>query len=206
MVITTSAIHAQDRPPTDKTITFKGNVFTVKDFSDTATMLDLSTLEVATTVKDPSPIPVKMNALNIYGKDDVDKLPGVTEQTIKYYLLHKLGDKVTSLGNGEYRLVLNSVVISDKGRIVFYDFIGLERHTRHKITEPGTNKISYQEQWTEISSTQMKLFKNAVDDILQHAPKYRPALSYNNAVPCRLSDEAFKKPFYIKGGILSFTK
>lgn len=197
---------AQEHQRPERIDSFKGNAFTVKDLSDTTTILDPVTLEINTVIRNPSPIPVKMNAMNIYGKSDVSKLPGVTEQTLKNYLLFKLGDKITGLGDGAYRLILNSVVISDKGTISFYDYVTIERHTRIKVKDPGSRNIAYREDWTEIEATQDKPFVLAVHTILDKAPQYTPAFAGGFPVPCRLSDEEFKRPFYIHGGKIYHNK
>lgn len=169
------------------TLTFKGNVFVVRSMADTVTMLNQQTMEVETVINNPSPIPVKMNWLDIYGIDEVQKKPGVTENTLKFYLLNKMSNQVAALSDGIYRMVLNSVVIDARGKVVFYDFIGMERRLKKGwVTVPGINDDA---------------IAALVGSLLEGTPVYTPATLSGAKVACRMSDDAFQKPFFIEKGV-----
>lgn len=191
------------------TFTHKGNVFIAKSFADTATMLDPVTTEVYTVINNPSPIPVKLNGVSIYGKNEVDRAPSVTENTLKAYILHHLKDHLAGLADGEYRMILNSVVLNERGKVVFYDYIAIERGVRQKTADVVVSMGSGESRrargkiiWKDVPAMRTQTIYNAIDKILSNTPKYTPAVVYGNAVPCRLSDEAFKAPFYLKGGVV----
>lgn len=198
---------AQQREPIDRVDSFKGNAFKVKVFSDTTTMLDPVTLDVETVISNPSPVPYKMNAMNIYREADVDKPPSITEQKLQHYILQKLGNHITSLGDGEYRLILNSIVISEQGKIAYYDYIAVERYTQTRIKDAsGANTTHFRTDWKEIPQTQEKAFTTALEKIIDSAPKYTPAQAGGYPVPFSMSDDIIKQPFYIRAGKIYHNK
>lgn len=198
LIVSTGTVYAQNNKGKTETVTFNGNILEVKNFADTVTMLDPVTAEVYSVINNPSPIPVKINGVSIYGKDETDQQPGVTENTLKVYLLHKLKDKLSYLADGEYRLILNSVVISANGKVVYYDYIGIDRKLKQKIDQGG--QAHYKTSWKEVKGMQTNAVRTTVKKVLSNTPKYKPAIVSGAAVPCRMSDEAFQQPFYMKGG------
>lgn len=168
------------------TLTYKGNVFVVKNMADTVTMLNQQSMEVETIINNPSPIPVKMNGLDIYGIDEVQTPPGITESTLKFYILNKLGKQITGAGDGIYRMVLNSVVIDVQGRVVYYDFIGIEKRTRKG--------------WLDVPALSDEVIAVQIENVFDGAPVYTPAMLSGAKVACRLSDEEFQQPFQVERG------
>lgn len=199
--------HAQNRPPRIDSITYKGNVFVVSNMGDTVEMLDPVTGEIETIISNPYPIPVKMNAMNIYAKGDVEIAPSITADMLNRQIIQSLANRFTKLADGEYRLLLSNVIVSDKGKIVYYNFDGIEIRTSRKITgNNNASKNAKQEvskiEWNKVNS----LGTLKIDNIIDKIPAYKPATVYNNAVPYRFADEELQQSFYIRAGVVSYTK
>lgn len=199
--------HTQSRPPRIDTITYKGNVFEVSNMGDTVEMLDPVTGEIETIISNPYPIPVKMNAMNIYAKGDVDIAPSVTANMLNRQIIQSLSHRITTLADGEYRLLLSNVIVSDKGKIVYYNFDGIEKRTSRKIIgnnnaskNATTNQVGSKVEWNKVNS----LGTIKIDNIIDKIPVCKPATVYNNAVPYRYADEDFKQSFYIKNGAVHY--
>lgn len=181
------------------TIVYNNNIFTVRHMGDTTTMLNEETGEVNTIIKHPFPVPVMINSYDIFDKTQVEQLPNVTENTIKFFLLHKLGNKITNLADGEYRLKLYNIVIDKNGRIAYHDFMGIEKN--------AVNNVTGSTQWQLVQSLQTGAMGTVVKKILeQSAHTYTPAMLYGKPVNVLLSDEEFATPFFVQDGLVTHQK
>src|SRR5690606_34555792 len=133
--------YAQTKPPRIDTITYKGNLFEVSNMGDTVDMLDPVTGEIETIISNPHPIPLKINNMNIYAKADVETEPSVTAAMLNRHILQSLAGRVAKLADGEYRLLLSNVIVSDRGKIVYYNFDGIEKRSSRKVIVQTGNDI-----------------------------------------------------------------
>ena len=124
-----------------QTITHKGNVFVLQNMADTVTLFNPETTEVTSIINNPHPVPVKLNNMSIYAKGDVDTEPSVTCDMLRTYIVQLLNKQLYTLDDGEYRLKLSNVIVSDYGKIVYYNFDGLEKMYTKKVITPGTDNI-----------------------------------------------------------------
>lgn len=173
--------YAQQKQPVITTITHKGNVFEVMNSADTFLALDPVTNEVGTVIENPNPIPLKLNNMNIYSKSDVEKHPSVNGTTLRNYILQTIGKQ---LADGEYRLLLSNVILNEKGKIVYYNYDGVEKKTSTSAKKDAT------------------ITTKIIDNLMDKTPAYKPAVVYNNAVPYRLTDTELQQPFKIKNGTI----
>lgn len=173
--------YAQQKQPVINTITHKGNVFEIMNSADTFLALDPVTNEVGTVIENPNPIPLKLNNMNIYSKGDVEKHPSVNGTTLRNYILQTISNQ---LSDGEYRLLLSNVILNEKGKIVYYNYDGLEKKTGTSAKKDAT------------------INTKTIEALIDKTPAYKPAIVYNNAVPYRLPDAELQQPFRIKNGII----
>lgn len=209
-----SSVAAQGKT---ETITHKGNVFEIVSMADTATILDPITTEIKTVISNPNPIPVKLNNMNIYAAGDVDTKPSVTSAILIRYIVQSLNKQISALGNGEYRLRMSNVIISDFGKIVYYNFEGLEKMQSKKVTNStGEDNIyatthgatndtrQYLVSWKPLSNSTNKDLTVKLDNLMNKAPAYKAAKVQNNPVPYRLPDKEFEQSFTIKNGAIYY--
>lgn len=200
-----------------ETITHKGNVFEIVSMADTATMLDPVTTEIKTVINNPNPIPVKLNNMNIYAAGDVDTKPSVTCDMLIRYIVQSLNKQISALGNGEYRMRISNVIISDYGKIVYYNFEGLEKmQTKKAANSMGEDNIyatthgatndtrQYVVSWKPVNNNTNKDLTIKIDNLMNKAPAYKAAKVQNNPVPYRLPDKGFEQSFTIKNGAIYY--
>ncbi|MCB9045383.1 MAG: hypothetical protein H6550_04500 [Chitinophagales bacterium] len=197
------------------TITYKGNVFEMLNLADTVTMLDPVTTEISTVINNPNPIPLKLNNMNIYAEGDVDKEPSVTCDMLRRYIVQSLNRQIAVLGNGEYRLHMSNVIVSEAGKIVYYNFDGLEKSYAKKVITSGSDNIYATQNgatnmqgavlnWKSIDAATNSMLSAQVDKLMNKAPAYQPASVQNTPVPYRLPDAGFEKTFTVKNGAIYY--
>jgi hypothetical protein len=190
------------------TINYKGNVLEVKNMADTTELLDPVTMETLWEIRNPNPIPLKLNNMNIYAVKEVEQQPSVTGESVRRYIIHQLSSQLK--GDGEYRLMLDNIVISDKGKIVYYNYNGVEKKvtTRTQTIEAGkSSPANYSIGRTDWKETDKKLSTTLsvqIEKIIDKAPVYTPATVYNQPVPCLLDTKELQKPFTVKGGVIQY--
>lgn len=200
------------KQPTIQHITFKGNVFEVLESADTAEMLDPVTNEVELVYLNPNPLPLKFNNMHIYSKDDVEKQSSVNGDIFSRYLLQALSKQLAAFADGEYRVLLTNVIISDKGKVVYYNFDGFEKkaiketYTAGTDPEPGKpkGKVFEQIKWNKVYKEQQELVSKTVGNAIEKAPTYQPATVKGYPVPYRLPDDATQRSFSIKKGAIIY--
>ncbi len=171
------------------TVVRGSNTFIVEDVSEIVLVEEGN--DVYVTETNHFPIPQKMNGMNIYTEQDVHKSASIDGKRLKIYLLSNIKNITSQLSDGLYVLRLQNIILSAEGKIVYYDFDGIRRYVDKSSTLKINNKI---EDATE----------RAIEQIIKNAPLYTPAYIYNNSVNCRISTEAFDKPFNVRGGIVFF--
>lgn len=190
------------------TISFKGNVLEVKNMADTTEILDPATMETEWVVRNPNPIPLKLNNLNIYAVKEVEQQPSVTGETVRRYIIHQLSSLFKK--DGEYRLMLDNMIIGDKGKIVYYNFTGVEEKITKRTLQANNKKTTYSNysmgrtDWKETDRNLSTTLSMQIEKVIDKAPVYKPAMVYNQPVPCLLDTEELQRPFYVKGGVIQY--
>lgn len=189
------------------TINYKGNVLEVKNTADTIEMLDPVTTEVMTVIENPNPIPLKLNNMNIYAVNEVEQRPSVSGDKIRRYIIQQLSSYFKK--DGEYRLMLDNIIISDKGKIVYYNFTGIEENITKRTfqTNKGATYSSISMGRTDWKETDKKLsttLSTQIEEIIDKTPVYKPATVYNQPVPCLLDTKELQRPFFVKGGVIQY--
>lgn len=189
------------------TINYKGNVLEVKNIADTVEVLDPVTTEVLTVIETPNPIPLKLNNMNIYAVKEVEQQPSVTGETVRRYIIHQLSSHFKK--DGEYRLMLDNIIISDKGKIVYYNFNGIEEKITKRTlqTNKGTTYSNISMGRTDWKETDKKLSTDLsaqIEKLIDKSPAYKPATVYNQPVPCLLDTKELQRPFVVKGGVIQY--
>lgn len=190
------------------TINYKGNVFELKNMADTTEILDPVTMETEWVVRNPNPIPVKLNNMNIYADNEVEQHPSVSGDKIRRYIIQQLSGLLKS--DGEYRLMLDNIIISDKGKIVYHNFNGIEKKitTRMQAMEAGksspANYAVSRTDWKEADKNLSVSLITQIEKAIDKSPTYKPATVYNQPVPCLLDTKELQRPFTIKAGMVQY--
>lgn len=196
-------------PAQISTINYKGNVLEVKNAADTIEILDPVTTEVMTVIENPNPIPLKLNNMNIYAVNEVEQRPSVSSDKIRRYIIQQLSEHFKR--DGEYRLMLDNIIISDKGKVVYHNFNGVEKkiaiQTGHSDngsnSGPSANGIKTA-RWKETDKNFSITLSTQIEKVLDKAPVYKPATVYNQPVPCLLDTRELQRPFVVKGGVIQY--
>lgn len=188
------------------TINYKGNVLEVKNMADTTEVLDPITMETLWEIRNPNPIPLKLNNMNIYADNEVEQRPSATGEVVRKYLIQQISGQVKA--DGEYRLMLDNIIISDKGKIVYHNFNGLEKKTtittNHSAPGDTPARVSQTNRWKETDKKLSASLANQIEKAIDKAPTYKPAMVYNQPVPCQLDTKELQRPFTIKGGMVQY--
>lgn len=188
------------------TINYKGNVLEVRNMADTTEVLDPITMETLWEIRNPNPIPLKLNNMNIYADNEVEQRPSVTAAIMRKYLIQQLSGQLKT--DGEYRLILDNIIISDKGKIVYHNFNGLEKKititTRQESTGGASANVFRTDRWKETDKQLSASLSTQIEKAIDKAPTYKPAMVYNQPVPCQLDTKELQRPFMIKGGMVQY--
>ena len=148
-------------------VTYRGNKFELsKPFFDSITLIDPVTAKEIGKVVKHDPIPEKMNGTQIYRTNELTTPPQPYAEngSITDYLFRQLSKDLNRLPDGTYRIDINNIVLDQKGKIVYYEGIGL-CHT------DNTKAISMKE-----------LITPKIDNILHDMPALKPGKVNSNAV------------------------
>ena len=189
-ILCTINCEAQFKKPVVRTITSGNNVFEVHDYSDTVEVLNTTTMDVETVIKNPHPIPVKLNHIDIYTKEDVKTLPSLTEVALRGLFIKALYGEIGRFTTGRYRILISNVVIDAKGKIVYYDFDGFEKAI------PKSNN------WQAVYQTKTEKWRSTIKQTIEKGAGYKPAYVYGSAVPFRFSDEGVQQFFIVNNGMI----
>jgi len=189
------------------TINHKGNVLEVRNMADTTEVLDPVTMETLWEIRNPNPIPLKLNNMNIYADNEVEQRPSVSGDKIRRYLIQQLSGQLKS--DGEYRLMLDNIIISDKGKIVYHNFNGLEKKVtiqsdQSDNTNSGHRNVAITWRWKETDKKLSAALTAQIEKVIDKAPTYKPAIVAHQPVPCQLDTKELQRPFNIKGGIVQY--
>jgi hypothetical protein len=187
----------------DSTLVYKGNTFLVTDLKEIVLIEDDATGTVDIRVENPDPVPIKMNDLMIYAHKDVQQPSTLTGEALRTYLLPVLQKNITT--DGVYRIHITNVVLSEKGKIVYYNFGGVEKRKTKQSTN-ADQKVVTSFEFNPIDKGTNEVIGKQIETLIEKAPAYTPAKVANMNVVYRVPVEALKKTFFIKAGQVTFAK
>jgi len=149
LCFTKNAFSDDKRTVNGNKVTFKGNVFTMKEYpNDTVFVIDPTNGQEKILIRRRDPRPIKMNGEDIlydYEKDqtgafypiaDLDIIGTLSAASIIQAVINEIKSDLALLPDDEYNLGINNVVLNKKGKIAYYDFEGFRAsHTATKIPE-----------------------------------------------------------------------
>lgn len=204
-------VQAQNKQPYITHITYKGNMFEVSKIpADTAEMLNMESMEVETVITDPNPVPLKCNNMNIYGKKDVEKVPGITGDGLKRIALQALAKQIAAFTDGEYRMLLSNIIINDKGKLVYYNFDGFEKmavrqtYTAGTTPQPAkTQGMVYEKaKWQKVHEDKVPAMRKIVETAFDKLATSTAATVKGYAVPYNIPEEESKRFFSVRKGVI----
>ena len=157
-------------------VTYRGNSFEYGDKPrfDTFTLIDPTTGKESGKVTKRDPVPEKMNGSKIYKTNELTTQPQSYAQngSIPDYLFRNLSQYLDKLPDGTCRLDINNIIIDPKGKIVYYEGIGISRPSNMKALEMNN------------------LLEDKIDAIFHNAPTLKPG-KVNNKNVAVLTDILF---------------
>ena len=162
---TKSMYSGSDRPQRNgRAGTYRGNTFTFsapdKPRTLTISINNGSTLQAEpATLQMKDSLPTSMNGKPIY--DYFSTKPAATYRGVQIniidYLLVNLNNQISSLIDGAYTIVLNNMVVDENGKIVYYEYLGLQKNkdyvpnqinaaadmANHPLPANGTLKLKF---------------------------------------------------------------
>ena len=175
-------------------VTYKGNTFELSESHyDTIILVNPVTSQEEVKVVEMLPKPVKMNGTALATR--TDKAPYFTapDKSLKAYLIKKLDKELSQLQDGKYGLELKNIITDEKGRIVYFEYGGVE-HPELR-TNNAANQLIKQapidKQWQED-------INKRVFELIDAAPAYIPASLKGQAVPAYTGEMASFEWFEVK--------
>ena len=169
---------SQQAKPNGGWVTRNGNVFELsKARMDTVVVVNPVTEEEEIKIHEIGPQPTKMNGVSIAQK--VDKWPYFTapEKDLENYLIKKLDKELSSLHDGTYWLQLNDIITDEKGRVVYFDYAGLQQR---ELRKGGSNEPVKQ---TPVDQQLQDNLRKKIQELVDKVPAYIPATLNGQNVP-----------------------
>lgn len=160
-------------------VTYKGNTFELSDaHKDTIILVNPVTGKEEVKVAEMQPKPIKMNGKAIAIR--TDKAPYFTapDKNLKAYLVKKLEKELSQLQDGEYILQLANVITDEQGRIVYFEYEGID-HPQLRTTD-GANQLVKQ---APINKQLQEEISKKAYELIDAAPAYIPASLNGQPVP-----------------------
>lgn len=182
-------------------VTYGGNVieFSESGPSDTMMVQDPKTGEIKMIITSIDPKPQLINGERIYTSDELEgergqnrrytKPSAFSSAAMKEYLLGNMKKELKKLDDGDYRLIVENIVIDNKGKLVYFEFGGLKK----------VIKLEGKKQKTEgIDKKTEEIFVKKVAILINSAPTHTPAIYDGNEVNSSINNWDFYNSFTIK--------
>lgn len=149
LCFTKNALSDDKRTVNGNKITYRGNVFTMKEYpNDTIIVVDPTTGEEKIVIRRKSAMPIAMNNEKIYSEYETDEkgytnavtdfntIGTLSAGSIKQAIVNEIKEDLSKLPDDEYNLGLSNIILDKKGKISYYDYEGFfPYHTATKLTE-----------------------------------------------------------------------
>ena len=168
------------------------------------------TMNIMGKERTSTPNPLSVNEQPIYRSDyEVNTNPLIQGySSLKTYMAKAMQPVYAKLPDGVYIINTNSIVISKKGKLVYFDY-SLVRKSSGKIHRIGGSNMSMEQMRTELERPEDTKVENPADTVmapdmkkmihqalykaLDNAPAFKPALKNGKPVNCLLG------PYYYYG-------
>lgn len=202
LCFTNNAFPWQAEPKRDgNKVTYNGNVieYSEPSKSDTVDVVNSETGEPGKVITRREAMPIMLNGEKVYHDGELKyahnvgryrKKSAFTDQAIKEYLLHNMQKEIRKLDDGDYRLLIEDVVIDKHGDIVYFKFGGMFKVLK---SDGVRSEIA------AVPDKIEKVFARKTASLLNNAPSHEPAIYDSKEVHSVLSSTwAFRQPFTVK--------
>jgi hypothetical protein len=202
LCFTKNAFSDDKRIKNGNKVTFRGNVFEIKEWpNDTVTVVDPSsgkeTIRIA--MRDPSPI--KMNGKTIYSdykteegfsvpEPSLNTIGILTASSLRQYLMNNLAEEFKQLSDDQYTMKISNVIIGENGKVVYYDYSGLA--FEYYANPSRTQK--------EVDKSIQDMFAKKIAQLLNNVPAAIPAKKDGKPVPFMINNREFFNSIAVKNG------
>lgn len=126
--------------------------------------------------------PMKMNGQQIYCKHEGSTEPEFTgkDGSLTTYLFNGMKEELALLNDGDYNIHISYPIISEAGKIVYYENQGITKRNEKQ----------------HIDNAVKKTIDDRIVELLDNAPKYKPAMVAGKPVPY-YEPWAFEMGYYI---------
>lgn len=175
------------------TVTYKGNKFILSEPKiDTIILIDPVTGQEQTQYRTFDPQPITMNGNKIYSEatapyneENITPRYYASNATLEEYVLKNIAGGLNSLPDGDYNLRISNIVVSENGKVVYYDYGGVERKF-------------YPNTWKPVAKDSVKQITAGIDKFLNDAPALSPGTLKGKAVPAILPTEFSRVNIIVK--------
>lgn len=182
-------------------VIYRGNTieFSEKSPSDTMMMKDPKTGEVKMIITTIDPKPQLINGKKIYTPNELEgekgqnrrytKPSAYSSAAMKEYLLGNMKKELKKLDDGDYRLIVENIVMDNKGKLAYFEFGGLKKVIKLEGARQKTEDID--------KKTEEK-FAKKIALLINSAPSHSPAVYDGNEVNSSINNWDFYNSFSIK--------
>ncbi len=126
--------------------------------------------------------PMKMNGQKIYCKHEgsTDPVFRGKDGNLTTYLFNGLKEELSLLNDGDYNIHISYPIISEAGKIVYYENQGITKKNETQVIDNAVKKT----------------IDDKIVQLLDNAPKYKPAMAAGKPVPY-YEPWAFEMGYYI---------
>lgn len=170
-------VSAQTKSGAGKITNINGNQFEMTEARyDTQILVNPVTEEEEMRISCTAPRPVKMNAELIVTRPEMPPILAASGKSLQRYLYAGLQPYLEELNDGAYYLDLTDVLVDATGKIVYYNFNGLQTWNARNVSDnkPVPKVI--------LDASLRKKINNTVETLLKNAPAYTPATHHGKKV------------------------
>ncbi len=178
------------------TVTYRGNKFELRKFhADTILTTDPVTGKEHTMIETAANQLVKMNGKPIYHHDfkgNTLKEPyfAGSNSDLWEYLMHNLKSDFAKMDDGYYCLIINNLIIDEKGKIVYYEYENVRKSNRYFIRE---SLIMDSSRITSIDKKDQQIIFGKINDLMQKVPPFVPGMLDGKKVIAYYDDMGFSR-------------
>ncbi len=207
MVCFTKNVFSDEKKWDGNKLTYRGNVFETEILVDTIMMINPVTGKENMSIIKTDPIPYTINGRKMYAIADICHLhtklgelanqpANVTGASIKEYLLANMKDEIAKLDDGEYEFMISYIGIDENGKIVYFDYSGIQYHISHVMY--NNNGVAVTDKRKVVPELIQKEFAKKVAYLLDDAPIHEPAYVDGKQVPYLINTPEFYNGFTVK--------
>ncbi|MBX2904430.1 MAG: hypothetical protein KF744_00225 [Taibaiella sp.] len=173
-------------------ITYNGNKFKMSEpKTDTIMLMDPISGDTMTQTMTSVPKPIEMNGQKIYSSPEATPPAYLAGSTTLEDAVNKIAStELSALPDGDYWIDMNNVVVSESGKVAFYEFRGVRRVTARSLTTVGADST--------------RKLGAAIDNVLNDVPAMKPATANGKNVPSLLETKFDHPIFHVQDHKVTF--